>query len=205
MTEMIEVYDKEGNLVKAGEREDILNEIEKGSKEKQDVSLAVPIIYVILRNSEGKLYIVKRGSKPENPFMYDKSVEGHVKSGEDYDSAMQREVKEEIGAEVIIADMKDFHSKLRETDTKEYAVVRAVDFNPWMKSMRAVKDGEPWEKRHRVMIYAGVYDGPVEFVDGEAEGLQLLEKGKLLEEMNSSPEKFTYDLAILMRDYSVFF
>lgn len=205
LSELLHAYDQKGTVVKTQERKSLLKEIEDYSRQHGDANVAVPAIYVILTNSEGKLYIVKRGDKPENPNRYCKSVGGHVTAGESHISSLYRETKEEIGADVVLTDIVGFHNAVREIDTTRYAVVRPIDFNPWMKSVRAVRAGEPWVKRYRVMIFAGVFDGPVEFDDGEATGLQLFSKEKLLQEMKATPNKFTYDLEVLLQNYSSFF
>ncbi|MBS3073237.1 NUDIX domain-containing protein [Candidatus Pacearchaeota archaeon] len=205
MSELLQAYDRDGKLVKVQERKSLLKEIEDYSRIHGDANLAVPAIYLILTNSQGKLYVVQRGDKPENPNRYDKTVGGHVTKGETHVSTLYRETKEEIGSEVILTDLINFHDAIKQNDTKKYAIIRTIDFNPWMKSIRAVKNDTPWVKRHRVMIFAGIYDGDLNFVDGEATGFQLLPKHKLIQKMREDPSKFTDDLDSLLRNYSIFF
>lgn len=206
MSENLNAYDATGNIIKLEERKKLLAEIQAYSRETGDVNYAVATIYVILATTNGDLFVVKRGDKPENPNMYDKTAGGHVVAGDSYIETLHKECQEEIGTSIVLAEShEDYHEKLNTTDLTKQAVVRQIDFQPWMKSVRAIKDGTPWIKRHRVMIFAGVYDGPVEFVDGEAIGLQLLSKEKLLKEMDENPENFTYDLGVLLQGYSAMF
>jgi len=203
--ELLHAYDQRGQLIKTQDREALLKEIRDFSYKHGDAHLAVETIYLVLSNLKGELYIVKRGDKPENPNRYDKTVGGHVYVGETAFSTLYRETREEIGVQVILTDLLEYPQVVQAHDTHQFAVVRPIDYNPWMKSIRHVKDGEPWVKRHKVTIFAGIYSGPVRFVDGEAIGMQLIPKGELLERIKQSPDQFTYDLEMLVRNYSVFF
>ena len=106
---------------------------------------------------------------------------------------------------VILTDLFGYPQAVHTIDTTQVAVVRPIDYHTWMKSIRYVKEGKPWVKRHKVTIFSGLYNGRVKFVDGEATGLQLIPKGELLDRIKQSPDQFTYDLEILIKNYSVFF
>lgn len=205
MEEILNAYDQKENIVKKQERKSLLKEIEKYSRENGDANYSVDCIYLLLQNPNKDFYVVKRGDKPENPNRYDKTVGGHVQFNETHLETLYRETKEEIGVDVIFTKEGDFEKLLNTTDLTKYAVIKQIDFQPYMKSIRAVRDGEPWFKRHRVAIYSGVYDGKVEFLDGEATGLQLLSKNKILDEIKKNPENFTYDLGLLLTEYSKYF
>lgn len=205
MMELLHAYDQWGQLIKTQDRETLLKEIRDFSYKHGDAHLAVETIYLVLSNLKGELYIVKRGDKPENPNRYDKTVGGHVYVGETAFSTLYRESREEIGVQVMLTDLLGYAQVVQAIDTSQFAVVRPIDYHPWMKSIRYIKDGEPWVKRHRVTIFAGIYNGLVKFVDGEAIGMQLIPKGELRERMKQSPDQFTYDLEVLLKNYSIFF
>ena len=205
MIELLHAYDQWGQLVKTQERDSLLEEIRGYSYKHGDAHLAVETIYVVLSNSNGELYVVKRGDKPENPNRYDKTSGGHVIAGETPFSTLHREAREEIGTQVILTDLFGYPQALQTTNTTQLAVVRPIDHVLWMKSIRYVKDGAPWVKRHKVTIFAGRYDGPVQFVDGEATDIQLMPKDGLLNRIKQSPDQFTYDLEVLLKNYLVFF
>ncbi|HLC86425.1 MAG TPA: NUDIX domain-containing protein [Candidatus Nanoarchaeia archaeon] len=60
------------------------------------------VINVFVKNSEGKLWIPRRGpNKRIFPLCLDVSVGGHVESGESYYEAFKRETKEEIDVDII--------------------------------------------------------------------------------------------------------
>lgn len=57
-----------------------------------------PVVHLHLFNSEGKLFLQKRSStKDILPGKWDTSVGGHVSPGESIETALRREVSEEIG------------------------------------------------------------------------------------------------------------
>jgi len=205
MIELLHAYNQWGQLVKTQDRETLLKEIRDYSYKHGDANLAVETIYLVLSNSNGELYVVRRGVKPENPNRFDKTVGGHVHVGETAFSTLYREAREEIGVEVILTDLLGYPQATQTINTTQFAVVRPIDYILWMKSIRHVKDGAPWVKRHKVTIFAGRYDGPVRFIDGEVIGMQLIPKNELLDRIKQSPDQFTYDLEVLLKNYSVFF
>ena len=103
--ELLNAYNQSGTLIKTQERESLLEEVREHSYKHRDANLAVETFYLILANSNGDLYIVKRGDKSENPNKYDKTAGGHVISGETPITALQREAYEEIGVGVALTDI----------------------------------------------------------------------------------------------------
>lgn len=57
-----------------------------------------PVVHLHVLNSKGELYLQKRAdNKDIQPGKWDTSVGGHVDYGEDVNTALRREVKEELG------------------------------------------------------------------------------------------------------------
>lgn len=57
-----------------------------------------PVVHLHVFNSEGKLYLQKRSlTKDTQPGKWDTSVGGHVDYGENIETALRREVQEELG------------------------------------------------------------------------------------------------------------
>lgn len=202
--EWLNAFAPNGKLVIVEERKRLIARIREQSTRDGDANLAVQSIYVMLCNSDGQLYIVQRSDKEENPFLWDKSVGGHVSSGETYSAALCREVEEEIGVRVILTDFERYPVDVERFDTKRFAVVRPIDFAPWLRSLRAVREGTPWVKRHRSMIYAGRFNGTVAFKDGEAMKCRLMHRQDLEAAIREEPEKFTYDLPAILERYGAF-
>ncbi|MFH1439804.1 MAG: NUDIX domain-containing protein [Candidatus Woesearchaeota archaeon] len=206
MDEILIAYGQDGTVIKLCAKEVLLKEIKEYSLKHSDAPFAVGAVHIMLSNSNGGLYIVKRSSTDdENPGLYCKTVGGHLIGYESFGLAAIRETKEEIDTSLIVTTIRDYPQVLNLEDTANNAVVRLIDFQPWMKSVRKDRDGSSWVKRLRVTIYAGVYNGPVEFSDGEAEGMKLIDKHKLRGEIRSSPELFTYDLDQMVERYFSYF
>jgi 8-oxo-dGTP pyrophosphatase MutT (NUDIX family) len=203
--ELLTAYTASGAPVKTAPRDALLREIQQHSLREGDAPWSVRVVQLILFNSAGEIYVVRRGDKPENPNRLDKTVGGHVTAGETFSSALCREVQEEIGVDVVLCDHIGFRTALREVDTTRLAVVRPVDYHPWMRSVRATNSGPSWIKRHNVVFYAGRYDGPVEFVDGEAIGMQLVSPAKLLSNIDANSSLYTDDLRVLLERYLTFY
>ena len=86
---------------------DLVNEEDKviGRKRRSEVyklNLSnFRVINVFIKNSKDQLWIPRRGAaKRIYPLCLDMSVGGHVESGESYEDALEREIKEEINIDV---------------------------------------------------------------------------------------------------------
>lgn len=59
------------------------------------------VVHAFIRNSEGKLWIPRRSAaKKLYPSALDFSAAGHVESGETYEQALFKEVREEVGVDL---------------------------------------------------------------------------------------------------------
>ncbi len=88
---------------------DVVNEkdevIEKAAREEcHRKKLMHRAIKIFILNPKGELFIQKRSAQKDvYPGYYEGSLSGHVMSGETYEEAAQRELKEEVG---ISAELK---------------------------------------------------------------------------------------------------
>lgn len=215
--EYLDAFDKTGKKIKTAERKQLLNEIKGYSFEHGDCILAVPAVNLLLAHPEKGVYLVKRANKAENPYMWCKTVGGHISSGESPDETLVREAKEEINTEIVIANsIDDYFEKISKDPLTERAVVRKIDFNPWFGSYRLDRDtGKKWMKRSVLHIYAGRLRKPLDFTDatdavnfsdglGEATAYKIWNKAELQDLLAKGDPRFTHDLFILMRDYHAF-
>lgn len=88
--ELLPLVDEEGNVIGSATR----GECHDGSK------LLHPVVHLHVFDSQGRLYLQQRPLwKDIQPGKWDTAVGGHVDYGEEVDSALQREVREELGIE----------------------------------------------------------------------------------------------------------
>lgn len=211
MTEYLHATDIHGAYVKTEERKKLLAEIREHSLTHGDAPLAVPVVHIILMDSDGAIRLVKRGDKPENPYMWDKAVGGHVVSEETaltrvvFDANAKKEMQEEIGlTDVRIAgDMVGFKGWLAqgEMDLEQTTPLVLIDHERWLGGISKQKNGPPWLKRMNAATYMGVYDGPFRFMDGEAEDEMRIDKRSLLAAVRESPWQYCDGVRIVMERY----
>ncbi|MGN7611488.1 NUDIX domain-containing protein [Magnetococcales bacterium HHB-1] len=210
MSEQLHATDKQGVYVKTMERTALLAEIRQQALALGEAPLAVPVVHIILLRRDGRIRLVQRGDKPENPYMWDKAVGGHVVSEKKeltctiFDENARKEMGEEIGVtDLLIAeDALSYHRLLFTADTHTQAVVKRIDYDPWQGAMSQVRGGEPWLKRHNVMTYMGIYDGPFEFVDGEAQDERSVDQAELMLDVQVEPWKYADGVRVFMQRYA---
>ena len=82
---------------------DVVNERDEvvGNRSRSEVhrlGLLHRAAHILVFNSRGEVFLQKRSMKKDRqPGLWDSSASGHVDSGEDYDTAAVRELREEIG------------------------------------------------------------------------------------------------------------
>lgn len=211
MVEFLHATDRDGRYVKTAERVTLLAEIRDHSRRHGDAPLAVPVAHVILMNSRGDIRLVQRGDKPENPFMWDKAVGGHVVWDDPalprkaFDDNARKEMAEEVGiTQTLLArDPFEFRQHLlsQQVDFQHQALIHLIDLDPWQGGVSRVKNGEPWLKRHYVATYFGIFDGPFQFVDGEAQAERTISKRDLMMDIQEHPWIYADGVRIFMQRY----
>jgi ADP-ribose pyrophosphatase YjhB (NUDIX family) len=196
--ELLAAYDQTGRLLKVGERKLLLREMREYSQRSGDAPFAVETVFLMLVSSSAELYVVQRAQKTDNPWLLDKTVGGHVTYGESPASTLLREADEEIGVAVVLTTRESARDTIANLDTSRLAVAWEIAFDPWLESIRVVAAGEPWRKRHRATIYAGRYDGPVTFKDGEAASMEKIPLAAFPEVYAARRSEFTHDLGVLL-------
>lgn len=86
--ELFPVIDEQGNIIGTATREECHN----GNK------MLHPVVHLHVFNDKGELYLQKRPDwKDIQPGKWDIAVGGHVDLGENVETALKREVREELG------------------------------------------------------------------------------------------------------------
>ncbi|MBF0309346.1 MAG: NUDIX domain-containing protein [Magnetococcales bacterium] len=214
MEELLHATDRNGRYVKTANRSELLAEIRDYSRAHGDAPLAVPVVHIMLTGSDGRVRLVQRGAKPENPLMWDKTVGGHVVTESwpidrnAFHENARKELQEEVGIHQIVLaeDPVQYRLLSREgsVDFREKALLRMVDYEPWQGSVSRVKNGESWLKRHNVASYVGIFDGPFQFLDGEALATRAMEKGELMIALKEKPWCYADGLRVFMDRYYYF-
>jgi isopentenyldiphosphate isomerase len=133
--ELLPLVDEEGNVIGSATR----GQCHDGSK------LLHPVVHLHVFDSQGRLYLQQRPLwKDIQPGKWDTAVGGHVDYGEDITSALQREVREELG--ITQATMLPLFTYPYRSTT-EYELVNAyytLYDGPITPDIEEVADGKFW-------------------------------------------------------------
>lgn len=101
-------------------------------------------VHVFVFNQAGQLYLQRRSmNKDSAPGKWVSSCSGHVDSGEDYDSAAPRELREEIGLANPEGLQRVFkEAPCRQTGQEFVWVYRCVSEGPFTLDPEEVSDGK---------------------------------------------------------------
>jgi 16S rRNA (adenine1518-N6/adenine1519-N6)-dimethyltransferase len=71
-------------------------------------------VHILIFNDAGEVYLQKRSRwKDRHPLLWDSSAAGHVRAGEGYDEAAQRELQEELGINVPLEKVLKLSASIR--------------------------------------------------------------------------------------------
>lgn len=134
--EYFPVVDSDGNLISKASR----TECHSGS------FLLHPVVHLHVFDAEGRMYLQKRAdNKDIQPGKWDTSVGGHVDYGEEIETALMREVREELG----IIDFKpvfilryEFRSEREAELVHSYYTIYSGEIQP---DIVEISEGKFWE------------------------------------------------------------
>ena len=125
--EMIDYYSSEGELLGSMEKKRMHEQMRKEFLKTGKVSVRHKHVLLILMNSKGRIILQKRSKwKGDNPGLWDKTVGGHVSSGDSYDLTMLKECAEELGIPATIVDKKEFEHAASITDLQILGILTRV-------------------------------------------------------------------------------
>ena len=202
MSEILQVYDLNSNLIGLEERKVYEKRIEEEYRNTSKITSKVKSIRLVLMASNGRMFLQKRSiTKNSNPGMIDKSIGGHVSADHSFHLTVIKECAEELGFPAAVLTEDEFTSALGSTDLSTIGIFREVDYLKSYKSKRVRSDGSFIEQPYMTQIFFGYYDGAIKFVDGESSGILTYSLEELEDEIASSPQNFTDDLKFLIENY----
>lgn len=130
------IVDEQGNIIGAATR----GECHNGSK------LLHPVVHLHVFNSKGELYLQKRPAwKDIQPDKWDTSVGGHVDLGESVESALKREVQEELGFSEFTPETVT-HYIFESTRERELVFVHKTIYDGEIHPSEELDGGRFWSK-----------------------------------------------------------
>ena len=133
---------------------DVVNETDQvvGQRPRSEVhrlGLMHRATHVMVFNKRGQVFLQKRSMKKDRqPGLWDSSASGHVDTGEDYDSCVVRELREEIGLQVAIVPERLFKlAASPETDHEHVWVYRCEAEGPFHLHPDEIESGDWFEPK----------------------------------------------------------
>lgn len=185
------------------DRKDFYEEQVKLYKSGGKPDKAIEIVNILMFNSYGEMIIQKRSfDKNHNPGLLDKSIGGHIQFGDTPDyTAMVETIQELQTPSIVLKDendfIKTFHLLNKYLET--ISVIRY--FTTALHTPIKIINKENIPIANKMHIYFGVYDGRIRPVDRESKGVLFYSLAELKNEMEKSPETFTNDIHMIMKEY----
>jgi isopentenyldiphosphate isomerase len=103
--------------------------------------------HALVFNKQGQVFLQKRSmNKDRQPGLWDSSASGHVDSGEDYDTCVVRELREEIDLQLSQVPQRLFKlSASAETDQEHVWVYRCEAEGPFQLHPEEIERGDWFE------------------------------------------------------------
>lgn len=160
-------------------------------------------IAIFLFNPDGEILLQKRSyDKAHNPGLLDKSIGGHMRTGDSADYTVMVETVQELQTpSIVLRSEEDFQKtiKLLGSYLGTIAVVKHVETRDFQFE-KIIKD-ESVRIANKTHLYLGMYDGRIRPVDREAKGVLWYSLDELQRELDSTPSVFTNDLHELFKEY----
>jgi len=111
-----------------------------------DPSLMHRVVHILVLNPAGELLLQRRGMNKEiQPGKWDTSVGGHMASGEAYDAAARRELREELGIEAKggLTHLYDYIWR-SEIETERVRTYRLIHDGPYRIQKEEIEEAGFW-------------------------------------------------------------
>lgn len=163
----------------------------------------VEVVHAFIFTEHGQLIIQKRSrEKKHNPNLLDKSMGGHIRSGDTPSLTVMIETVQELQTpSIVLNNQADFLKvyKMLEWYLNTTAILQYIGtfdiITDRLIEKKMIHIG------NRAHLFFWVYGGKVKNVDGEAKGILYYSLDDLLEEMRDFPDTFTQDLHFYVKNY----
>lgn len=197
--EYLDIYSIDGKYMGKKEKKQAHEEARWEYFESGKVSTKHKSIRLLLLTSKGRIILQMRSKwKSDNAGKWDKTIGGHVSSGDDFDLTVSKECSEELGIPTTVVKEGQFSKMVKQTDLETLAVAKRIEENKSYPSHRSSDKGE-WVEPNWTVFYLGYYDGGIRFINGESSGIQLFSVEELEEEIKKNPDKFTEDIKYMFK------
>jgi hypothetical protein len=214
LSELVDVYDVQWNLVQEEvDKTDFIEQAKQLHIDTKEIKHALLSVWALVVNiveeswdyiSKAEYILVKRWKTLENSGKIDKTVGGHVKSWENYDECIKRELKEELWLNSIVIPINNetlLHQLISEGVHK-----KKVLLYPIAQKTPIIADIH-WKDEYKRMfhanIYMWVYNWEItDFPDHEADGYQKVPFELAEHIIQTNNAVYTTSLLELVHDYS---
>ncbi|MBN1559601.1 NUDIX domain-containing protein [candidate division KSB1 bacterium] len=139
-------------------------------------NLLHPVVHVHVFNSKGELWLQKRAATKEiEPGKWGTSVGGHVASGEKISDALLREVKEELGVDMMPNEPLYNYIMRNDIESELVYTFRGIHNGPFKWPADEIQEGKFWHIREiRKNLGKGVFTPNFEQEFGFLEKLHVI-------------------------------
>ena len=184
------------------ERKDFYEEQVAISLDTGSPTKYVETVALLLFNPKGELFLQKRSyHKNHNPGLIDKSIGGHIESGDSAAITVMFETIQELKAPSIVFNSAPEYNRALNSlwqFLSTIAVIKKISITDQL--VNRVIDDLNVTLAVRSHLHLGVYNGSVQPVDGEVSGFLWYRLEDLVQEMKKAPALFTTDLQTVVTD-----
>lgn len=204
MSEMVNTYLlRDPDQVIPMGREEFYEEQMEIFKKTGKPTRAIEIIQILLFTPDKQVILQKRSkSKKHNPGLIDKSIGGHIISGDSPTYTVMTETLQELKIPSFVIDTEDDFVrtlKLLKNFLNTSALIQYIDTRIY--NSEKIIGKEKFVIANKYHFYLGVYHGAILPADKEASGVIFYDYSELLDEIKEYPDLYTTDLKFFLAKY----
>jgi len=206
MENKIEIYNLDSEMDTIDSVENFYDCVRRDFEVDGQAQRKAKVVSLILMNSAGELYIQKREkNKVQSTGIYDKTIGGHVKVGDNFERSLIIECGQNLGISAVVEPEENFAGIAKSLDLRLMAVCKKVDYLSDFMSKKVFENGEVFIQPYMNTMYIGYYDGDLGFINGKKSIMELISLEKLQEMIAVNPYEITPDLKFMLDKYAEFF